>query len=200
MISKAEAKGITLRNWQILFEDSFRDALDRDPTPAELDLEADAIEELLRRYVKHTKVSKTTTHDVPIGLEDLRNVKILGYQAFFSENLKLLIEKDLQGLILCREGNVCFVPEIDEVLTSSELEKGEWPIRIRGDRRPRRSRSKTRCPVFKTSSGEKWIRIPYPKISHDEDRTRLLWIQRIQNGFLVRSNTVHHPEFEATEE
>ncbi len=198
--AKAEEKGITLRKWRILFEDSFREALDRDPTPAELDLEADAIEALLRRFVKHSILTKSSSRDVPIGIEDLQHVKILGYHAISSSELKLFIEKDLQGLILCRERNVCFIPEIDEILTSNVLEKGEWRIQVRDDRPHRRSRSKTRCPVFKTRPGEKWINIPFPRITHEEDRTRLFWIQRTQNGFVVRTHTLHHAEVEGEAE
>jgi hypothetical protein len=195
--SRVRERGISIQNWLPVFEASFREELDRDPTPAEIDLEMQMIEALLRRQIQHKILSKEASRDVPITRGDLSRVKILGYQTFSEKNVKLFLDEELKGLILCRERDVCFIPEIDEVESSNQIEKGECSIRISGGARSR-SKSTTACPVFRDHP-EHWITIPYPMITRDEQRTRLIWIHRTREGIEVRSHIIHHTELEITE-
>ena len=195
--SRVRERGISIQNWLPVFEASFREELDRDPTPAEIDLEMQMIEALLRRQIKHKILSKEASREVPITPKDLSRVKILGYQTFSEKNVRLLLDEELKGLILCRERNVCFIPEMDEVETSNQIEKGEWSLRLSGGGHPR-SKSMTACPVFRDHP-ERWIAIPYPKITRDEQRTRLIWIHRTREGIEIRSRIIHHTELEITE-
>jgi hypothetical protein len=198
--SRMVESGVRLVYWKPVLKAAFLKLLDREPTPAEYEIQQEQMNQLVAQLVTHTEIDEEGNwNPLPSEPGDYKRVRISGFDVINLEKSHFEIPEDFQGKFLCSEG-FCFIPNLFSLRSELILDSKSLVFLERNRRTPgRRKKGSVECPTFKVrDSGPMIVNLPIPKIRHE--KIRMLYASALRGVVMIHSRSLTQIHFESLQD